>query len=181
MTAQVPDKIRFEDLDYFITGIRGAGLFHPVENGLEPLPHTTACWRGFACRYAIVEGRLQLMALRINLREPPDTLLGSPRSTSREGIAFPAEYRNLSHDVLFSGELLAGNDFIQELYAHMGFHPAWKFRHVQHFTFAQGLLMAQRDRSDEAAEFRRKVARSPDLGKTGIGESFGLHFDPWAG
>jgi hypothetical protein len=181
MTAQIPDTIRFEYRDYYITGVRGRGLYHPIENGLEPRPHTTACWRGFACEYEIVDGQLLLMTLHINVDEPPDPFLGVPLSPSSEGISFPAEYRDLAREVPFSGEILAGDGFIWELYVHMGFHPAWKFERVQHFTFEQGLLTAQRDRSAEAAAFRKKVAKKPELALADIPGTFELAFDPWTG
>lgn len=39
-----------------------------------------------------------------------------------------------------SGGLLLGEGFIQELYAHMGFHPAWKCLHVIELIFEGGQL-----------------------------------------
>lgn len=43
-------------------------------------------------------------------------------------------------DVPLSGGLLLGEGFIQELYVHMGFHPAWKYLHVIELIFEGGQL-----------------------------------------
>ncbi len=37
---------------------------------------------------------------------------------------------NLPAPISFTGGLPIAADFIQELYVHLGFHPAWKFREV---------------------------------------------------
>jgi len=63
--------------------------------------------------------------------------------------------------VPFSGGLLLGHDFIQELYVHMGFHPAWKFRQVHEVLFENGQVVKAADRSAEMAEFRAMVANRP--------------------
>ena len=37
--------------------------------------------------------------------------------------------------------------FIQNLYVHMGFHPAWKYREVHELLFEDGRLLHAQDRS----------------------------------
>jgi hypothetical protein len=60
--------------------------------------------------------------------------------------------------VPFSGGLLLGNDFVKELYVHMGFHPTWKFREVHELIFKEGLLERATDLSKPAADFRKTIA-----------------------
>ena len=61
--------------------------------------------------------------------------------------------------VPFTGGLLLGADFIEELYVHMGFHPAYKYQHVLELTFETGQLLSQSDRSIEMEEIRHRKGR----------------------
>jgi len=180
MTAQIPDSISFGHTTYSITGIRGVGMFHPIELGIRPAPRITSCWRGFVYRYAIPDHRLILDFLLLNVTDPAPSIFGASPSPPEGGAPFEAQYSRLGHQVGFTGRVLAGHDFIHELYVHMGFHPAWKYREVHYFEFSDGLLTSHRDRSHEAEQFRIKVRKQPDLGKLSIEDSFMLGLDPWA-
>jgi hypothetical protein len=135
MTAQISDSVHFEEQDYAITGVSGDGLFSPQAHGLEPQMMSTACWRGFVCWYRVENDQLQLQNLWIRLEhtvenksEKDPALFGiRPKFEEREWCA---NYENLHVPIAFTGGLLIGRDFIRELYVHMGFHPAWKFREV---------------------------------------------------
>ena len=72
--------------------------------------------------------------------------------TSWESCDFVVD--GLREVVPFTGGLLLGDDFIQEMYVHMGFHPAYKFRVVHELVFDAGQLTGEYDRSDQMAEFR---------------------------
>jgi len=163
MTAQYPDTIRVENVTFTIAGVRGGGLFNPRDAGLAPTSRSTACSRGYVCHYSIEDDRLVLDALVINNEGTPPDLFGrSPDvfGTPRHG-QYEAEYANLARPVLFSGRILAGRDFIPELYVHSGFHPAWKFREVRELRILEGKLIADRDHSAEVAAFReRRIAEA---------------------
>jgi hypothetical protein len=78
---------------------------------------------------------------------------------------FDVEWRDLDHPVPFSGGLLVGDGFIEDLYVHMGFHPAWKFTHVRELIFDAGQLKELRRLDAEMAQFRSAatdVYASPD-------------------
>jgi hypothetical protein len=60
VTSQISDEVRFHGVWYAITAVDGAGLFDPAEHGLKPGPLSTACWRGFICRYHIDQGQITL-------------------------------------------------------------------------------------------------------------------------
>lgn len=180
MTAQIPDTIQFEAVRYSLATVRGSGLFDPAEYGLRPAPRITSCWRGFVCRYAVQDDRLVLDTFLLNTGDPAPDLFGISPRPKGESSVFDAEYPGLGHLVPFTGRILAGNDFIQELYVHMGFHPAWKYRQVHQFEFSAGQLTAHRDRSAEAAAFRHQVRKQPNLGSLSIEETFRLDSDSWA-
>lgn len=170
MTAQIPDRIVFEGSTLSITAICGGALFDPESIGIKPVPTNTACWRGFHCVYSVEEDRIWLSKLTIGIRQS-DVKLGKvlifgkipEPSSGRELIRhekeigiYPIDYDvdNIREHIKFSGGILAGTDFIQELYVHMGFHPAYKFNHVVELIFQDGKLLHSHDRSDQARLIR---------------------------
>ena len=81
--------------------------------------------------------------------------------TNRNGpFSFSDNYHDIGLPLPFTGGLLLGDGFIQELYEHMGFHPAWKFRKVIELVFADGILTATHDRSYDMARVR--AINTPD-------------------
>ena len=63
MTAQIHDRIRYQDIVYSVTGISEGELFDPSLLGLKPVGTCTACWRGYLAVFAIVDSRLVLDTL----------------------------------------------------------------------------------------------------------------------
>ena len=53
-------------------------------------------------------------------------------------------YRNINSEVPFTGSLLIGHRFIQSLYRHMGFHPAWKFEQSWEIELDRGRVAEAR-------------------------------------
>lgn len=162
MTAQFSDLFRLHDAEYSVAEVHGDNLFEPASFGLFPIMASTACWRGYVAIFAVSEAHLVLDSLFVNLREtkgPPINNI-SPRPPAGRFGMFNQEYRGLNHRLDFSGKLLLGNDFIRELYVHMGFHPAWKYRTVIELAFEDGKLTAENDRSERMAEIRRTMQDS---------------------
>jgi hypothetical protein len=165
MTAQVPDVIRVDNTTFHLCGVRGEGLFDPAHYGIEPAAPHSACWRGFVCGYAILDGRLVLDDLELwseparwrRNRRALDRLFGECLALDDEQPRFDAH--GLAFPMLFTGGLLLGEDFIEELYVHMGFHPAYKYRNVLELTFESGRLLSQSDRSPEMQEIRLREGR----------------------
>jgi hypothetical protein len=52
---------------YSIAGINGSGLFDPIQQGIEPIAISTACWRGYHCVYVVADGAPLLTKLHIGL------------------------------------------------------------------------------------------------------------------
>ncbi|HEV8061785.1 MAG TPA: hypothetical protein VGP68_18045 [Gemmataceae bacterium] len=103
---------------------------------MKPVPRCSACWRGFFCTYLVEEPRLLLDQLSICLDEPATSLFGvSPKLDEGKIRLFDVVYEGLRRPLLYSGGLLLAQDFIKELYVHMGFHPAWKYREVYELIF----------------------------------------------
>jgi len=66
MTGQIPEKVIYKGKEYRITGISGEGLFTPVDFGITVQMMHTACYRGYASTYKIVEGELILHKWTLN-------------------------------------------------------------------------------------------------------------------
>src|SRR5262249_28106356 len=135
-------------------GINGEGLFDPAEHGMKPVGISTACWRGFVCAYRVEDQALILDNLSVHLAGSAPDLFGIRPNQFEAGV----NYEDLSHKVPYTGGLLIAREFIKELYVHMGFHPAWKYREVHELVFENGTLIQQADRSDEMAELRHRIA-----------------------
>jgi len=161
MTAQVPDTILVNADEYILAGVNGGGLFDPLDHGMRPVMATTACWRGFECRYRVRDDRLLLDALQVNLDEPAPTVLGVTPETPPDSSDYSAIYRDMAAPIGFTGGLLAARDFIEELYVHMGFHPAWKYREVRELLVEGGVVTANRDCSEQISETRQRLSEHP--------------------
>ena len=182
MTAQVPDVIEYRGKQYSIAGVSGEGLFDPSEHGMKPLPSNSANWRGFACEYVVFGNTLLLDRLCVDLESPGRELFGvSPETKFFDSVPEAARanyascvsvYEGLNHKVTYTGGLLLGEDFIDELYVHMGFHPAWKFREVHELVFDRGTLTQEADLSEKIAQVREKMSRTAHM--PGLGANPGV-------
>jgi hypothetical protein len=162
MTAQFSDPVKYRGKRYAIVGKNGTGLFDPTLHDMKPVGKCSACWRGFVCTYAVEGGRLLLDAFAVCLDNLAPVLFGvSPKPDEGRIRLFDAVYKRLNHRVTYTGGLLLADGFIDELYVHMGFHPAWKYREVHELVFQDGTLVQEDDRSEQIAEFRRELGNRP--------------------
>ena len=162
MTAQASDTMQWSGARWSLVG--GGPLFDPTAYGLEPFMLHTGNWRGYQCRYAVHDGRLVLDHLEIGLngsqlaeaqagRGPAiagKVPVGQPDRPN--GIAFT--YPDLELPIAYSGKLLIADGFIQDLYVHMGYHPAWKFERVTELHFVDGAFERAVDVSELYAKMR---------------------------
>jgi len=160
MTAQINDSFLFQVQKFSIVGVNGERLFHPAEYGLQPLPRITSCWRGFVCTSKTLHNELLLDTLQTNLDLAGPAINNIlPEFSTRS--TFNNTYHDLNLHIDFSGGMLVANGFIQALYVHMGFHPAWKYETVIELAFSNGYLLDTKDVSGQMAELREKMTRQP--------------------
>lgn len=163
MTAQINDSCFHRKIDFDVAGISGSGLFDPAAIGVEPVAVCSACWRGFVTHYSILDGELNLTGLDLGLSQQdairaragkgPELFGVLPKAGGLAGFV----YKGFRSPVHFTGGLLLGNDFIRELYVHMGFHPVWKYKDVREVIFDAGRVIEDIDRSSEMAVARTKI------------------------
>jgi hypothetical protein len=172
MTAQINDTFHYREREYAVAGISEGELFDPALLELNPRGVCTACYRGYMAEFAVSNTRLVLRTLQVNLLNPSEltaevgpTFCGVKPTTSLDEFEmFNNSYEGLNYHLEYTGGLLLGDGFIEDLYVHMGFHPAWKYEAVVELVFDAGILMAEYDRSDQMAEFRRGMLENKDEG-----------------
>lgn len=176
MTAQFSDTFNYQGNDYDIAGLNGNELFDPAKFDFVPRSNSTACWKGFLATYAVQDGIFVLDQLNINLDNEPKKFLWfdrlpeingkKPVNTPEDGPGtfFEYHFEDVGLKMDFTGGILIGRDFIQELYVHMGFHPAWKYREVHELLFEDGKLVKENNVSERMKEFRDKLKDAEDAG-----------------
>lgn len=167
MTAQFQDIIRYQGEDYNLVGMSEEGLFEPEQYGMQPVSTCTACWRGYIAIYAVDDRKLLLSELLVNLNpfdEKAPNASAAPllnnvdpvKMTDEHGL-FEYDYRNINLPLPYTGGLLIAIGFIDELYVHMGFHPAWKYKQVHELIFEDGQLVSEADVSKKMKDVREKM------------------------
>jgi len=184
MTAQISDIIDYRERPFNLAGVNGDGLFDPSEHGVKVRMIDTSCWRGYYCRYDVSDGFLRLKQVYVGLndddrirvesgqgpllfgRTPSRYIVHGHSWSEEDGDQYSWESNDFRYDQLhelipFSGGLLLGDGFMWEMYVHMGFHPAYKFREVHELIFEDGQVVSATDRSKEIAGFRDAIAERP--------------------
>lgn len=191
MTAQIPDSVEFGATTYSIAGVAGDGLFEPLHHGIRPIPLHTACHRGFVCRYSVRDERLRLVHLEIGIERVTDDARARRRAPTLFGVAPVADeartaatYEGLDEPIAFTGGLLCGHGFVQDLYVHMGFQPAWRYETVVELVFREGVLRSATDHSAEMLRVRNELAAGERADPDGrgdlrrwIGRTFSLDYE----
>lgn len=171
MTAQIDDVFKYQRRRYSIAGISEDEFFEIGSLGLDPVSPHTACWRGYQAVFSISESRLVLSELLVNLISPTEDnpyepAIGpvingiSPIPSRKQFDPFNNVYKGLNYDIGYSGGLLIAREFIESLYVHMGFHPAWKYEEVVELIFDEGILTQAFDRSEQMTEIRARLSDS---------------------
>lgn len=159
MTAQMHDLFLFQEKNFSIAEVNGGGLFQPASHGMQPMPSITSCWRGYVCTYAAPYNKLQLHTLQVNLGQEGPEIHNIRPVFSRD--RFDNVYHDIHLPIDFTGSIRIATGFIQELYVHMGFAPAWKYESVFELSIAQGDVLDTKDISQPMAALREKMIRQP--------------------
>ena len=178
MTAQISDDVFYQDEMHTLAAMRGSGLFDPRDHGIDsPIAVNTACWRGFACTYGVVDGLLQLRELMIGLAAEQSAAVQKGEALAFLGGCSAGEdqgwkiFKQLTLPIPFTGGLLLAQDFISGMYVHMGFHPAYKYKTVYELVFESGRLISETDCSKKMAGFRKELEARGEKGRDELRES----------
>ena len=185
MTAQINDRVFHRKIAFSITRFHGTGLFEPGLHGIVPGMMHSACLRGYHVGYVIEDSQLFLTNITFGASD-------SHAEDSREGRVpslFGRHARlggsvfncwiidDLYHPITFSGGLLLGANFIQELYLHAGFHPLLKYRDAREVLFENGRLSEDFDLSSDMQAIRTRI-REQQL-EPRLGNAHSRMVDQW--
>jgi hypothetical protein len=160
LTAQIPNSVILKEEKFSITGFTNEGLINPKDFGINPIMSSTACWRGFVTKYKIdKESNFVLDELKVKTNHDDEEIEIngiSPKAPTNKlsRRAFNRVYEQINLRVNFSGFILIGANFIQELYKHMGFHKSWKFERVYEIEIDKGKVKSITDLSEKMLEIR---------------------------
>ena len=182
MTAQMHDIILINEKVFSIVGVYGGELFKPQSVGITPFSVITSCWRGYVCQYKVSNDKLLLDELQVFTRmesvPTQEQTFVTQKAPSIKGVSptgnhpiFNNFYEGVELEIPFTGNILAGDGFIQSLYVHMGFHPAWKYQTVLELTIDHGTVLGIRDISAQMEQLRGKMTEPshvPDHPKSSI-------------
>ena len=184
MTGQIPDTVIYDKKPFKLVGVKGEGLFEPLDFGLIPKSPHTANWRGFISTYEVVEKVLFFKDLEVSIKDErkiyPE-INGIKPEIRKEGLIY-LDYKNISLKTNFIGTLLIATDFIDSMYVHMGFQSPLSFETVIELEFIDGILTSQNDLSNKAKKYRKKgisdgkLKPQDDLMKW-IDRTFSLDYD----
>ncbi len=161
MTAQISDFIQWEQEDWSICALANEWPFDSKkEFGIEPQMLSTACWRGYHCKYELRENRLFLSELNIGIKGKIPELCGiTGKKDKYRGVI----YEGLSHQIEYSGGIIVGIDFMRDFYVHMGFHRPHCYERVFELFIDKGRLQGAEDCTSKMEKIRAFI--TGDKGK----------------
>ncbi|MFW9793459.1 MAG: hypothetical protein ACFFEE_04080 [Candidatus Thorarchaeota archaeon] len=140
MTGQIADQVRYNGEVYSLVGVNGEGLPVPADFGMKTTMASTACWRGYQMFYDCLNDELILDAMLANPDEVKPVNGVKPRNT-KDSWGFNQLYENIGFKTKFTGHILVGRNFVQEMYVHMGFQSAESYRDVLELDVEDGNIV----------------------------------------
>jgi hypothetical protein len=187
MTAQMPDIFFYQEENFSLIGLKGSDLFNPEDYGIYPIMASTACYRGYVATYHITDKQLILSSLILRSQDKKLKKINNKEAKEEKSIfSFNFLYENLDLPIEFTGFILLGKDFIDEMYVHMGYQRPIAYKTVIEFQFKDGEIVAINDFSEIIEKLRKEDPtrdERPDYDestKEWIERLFSLDYDiPW--
>jgi hypothetical protein len=163
MTAQIPDKVIYQNDEYIIAGVKGLGLVTPDQFGITPTLQwlSSANWRGFYTTYTLENGTLYLTEMGVGSDNYPPIQGILPIQLEEYD---PPAYRGLKLPTPFEGFLLIARDLTKEIsaqlgfeYANAGFRHYFEYQTVFEMQFEAGKLRQVADHSGKMSALRSQL------------------------
>lgn len=173
MTAQMPDYIKIDDLEYIVIGTHSE-LFNPISVGLIPSMRSTNCYKGFWNEFKVTNKKLCLSKLYINtIRSqgyPPimgrrvadieykDAIVYDKSGKRKEKVPKFSGHRvyDLDLPIKYTGNLLIGRNLVEEFSSLDGYSPI-EFEEVYELVFDNGELLNRFDYAGIEKRIREAV------------------------
>lgn len=177
MTAQVSETLTYDGNRYCLIDTNGGLMFDPRRYGLEPIPISTACYRGFVGEYAIRDGELMVDRLEISCGDPDPKIRWpatkplpvfhgrSPKDHYEEYSVCDGLYEDLALAVRYTGRfLISRNRNGSHCARFAGYARAWDYDTSLLVTVADGSVTTVCDVSDKIATFASRYLDEGYLG-----------------
>ncbi len=177
MTTQLTDSVRLDGDVHDLVGHDGDDLWQAKAAGVPVVMASTACWRGYVCSYAIVDGRLVLDQLDamigryddddrlVPIAPPPINGRVARPLTPGRGQIFNAAYVDLGLALDVTATLVAARDPLGEPDGVEAM--PWEYRSVARLDVVRGVLRGRVDLSAAMVEVRAALAAA-DLDRAGV-------------
>lgn len=146
MTAQMMDECEFRGEQWTVCEWHGnsADAVPSSESlGFRTVMEHTANYRGRIDRFAVREMTLKLVAIRATMAPGCENVVPSGATVQRDDTrTVRVEFADFT--VPFTGELVLGTEFDENLYVHAGVSPANRFRRRAILAFVDGRLIGER-------------------------------------
>jgi len=128
-------------------------FFSPKEYGLKKEFMSTACWRGYWCKFTVdEENGLVLNDLHISPSVNKNVLLNGKHITSEDFDM--GYYKDVELVIPFSGKVLFGKNQIYSVGSYMC-DAAWGYEILIEMEFVEGKVVSKKDLSSKAKRFQR--------------------------
>ncbi len=158
MTAQMPEKVIYQGVEYALIMWEEGKLFTPETYGMQPSMIHTACWRGYYATYELGEEGFILREFTVRDRGGSYPPVEGVQPMLEE---YQATYKGVNLPMPYNGRLTLAKDMIPERYVHMGIQSADAFKVVLEFTLENGKITAFEDRSAAMEEMRKNFQGDP--------------------
>ncbi len=182
MTGQISDSFFFNGEKYSFVASQPRFDFTPKVFDLTPASVSSACWRGFWCKYDISERGVYLRELYIHTEDEayPDILNVKvsdieytecmayriidgkwiEKQTKTEKYMGHRQYKNLMYPINYTGNIVLGKGFIHRYYMHLGIQRFYTYKTLVELELRNGKVINCIDRSAIAALVRDKIDAS---------------------
>lgn len=188
MTAQIDDIFEYNDKNYSVSAIEYPDRFFVIQDhGIDPEMISTACYRGYVARFKLLDKALVLHTLDTNNsngRAQPVALnsvrpdISEPKGLVTDYLQWRDwRYESVNLPIRYTGAVLIADEFIADMYVHMGHQAPVCYREVIQLSFRCGELVRIEDLSTSAQRRRDAVRGAPGEIHTGFPSWIEKSFD----
>lgn len=182
MTIQIKDSFYHADREFTIITCSTPLYFDPIEFGIVPTPYTTACHRGYWCKYSIRGNHLVLQDLSIYSRNNIyPSIVNVNAIIDQIHPHFPTNHRvyeNLMLPMHYTGRILIGNHSVPTHHIKGVSGAPWQYKFLTELILENGRLVEIIDQSETAEDIRKFIRTmsfsEPERGLTGTYVRFSL-------
>ena len=184
MTAQIHNVFMYDDQKYSIIAQQNELDFKPETYGISPDTGCSMCWRGYYCKFGIIDNQLVIMDWNLMVN---DTTNPPIVEKTRAHISYGKwQYLAMNFPMNYSGGIVIGAGFVDKYYIHMGYQQVYAYEKVVELIFERGQLMEVIDHSDKVAQIRLSISEKHEGQKNQMFEDipkfFSLGYDEkWDG